>query len=122
MRYLILLLLLTACGCTDKDRCEFSNGTRAFMGQQLVDCEPKPETPVSDIPHNTQDIAEVEGILKEKISNCSKICAVSVTLLLEETAKRYDMACSNFPKVISWDADVELIVKFNKKCEKGCKK
>lgn len=38
MKYLILItLFLTA--CNDKDRCEFGNGSRAFMGQPLANCD-----------------------------------------------------------------------------------
>ena len=40
MKYLLLALILV--GCTPYDKCDFQNGSRAFMGLPPFDCGPKP--------------------------------------------------------------------------------
>jgi hypothetical protein len=40
MKYLLLILLLS--GCTPYEKCDFQNGSRAFLGLRQFDCGPKP--------------------------------------------------------------------------------
>lgn len=42
MKYLIpLFLMLSACNMSPQDKCDFTNGSRMFMGQEVVKCNTK---------------------------------------------------------------------------------